>query len=186
MSRTFNFPVRVNELNKIINLVDNHLIESFNHDDLINLLYKIKYVEKSDWGYLTMSKNQIKKIFLASIVDDVPDIYKKFKMFYEEFPEELPSKPIVKKIKTITRYDNCVILYNKNNVNKLGFDNSITEEEIISIAVKHKCPIICKNGINGKWYLKGQGIPYTHLEKLIDENLGSPREGVYTLFIKSL
>ena len=94
MPRTFNYPVRVNELNKIINLVDNHLIESFNHDELIALLYKIKYVEKSNWGYLTMSKNQIKKIFLASIVDDVPDIYEKFKMFYEEFPKNLPSKPI--------------------------------------------------------------------------------------------
>jgi len=57
----------------------------------------------------------------------------------------------------ITRYIKCDILLHKNDVEWYGFDKTKSEGEMIDLAVKNECPIIIKNGKNGKWYLKGKG-----------------------------
>jgi hypothetical protein len=55
----------------------------------------------------------------------------------------------------ITRYLQCDILLHKNDVEWHGFDKTKTEGEMIDLAANYGCPIIIKNGIHGKWYLKG-------------------------------
>jgi hypothetical protein len=84
----------------------------------------------------------------------------------------------------ITRYSKCDILLNQNDVEWYGFDKTKTEGEMINLAVKNECPIITKNGINGKWYLKGKGKLTEYLKSKIDENIGKSRDGVFCLLLE--
>jgi hypothetical protein len=85
---------------------------------------------------------------------------------------------------TITRYQNCDVLKHSNDVEPLGFEKTKTEGEMIDLAVKHGSNIIVKNGINGKWYLKGKGKSKELLKTKIEENQGKSRQGVYCLFLE--
>ncbi len=51
----------------------------------------------------------------------------------------------------ITKYDNCDILRNQNDVEYYGFDKNKTLGEMIDLAINNKCKIIIKGGFNGKW-----------------------------------
>jgi hypothetical protein len=84
----------------------------------------------------------------------------------------------------ITRYSKCDILLHKNDVEWYGFDKSKTEGEMIDLAVKNNCHIIIKNGINGKWYLKGKGKTIDYLKNKIDEKIGKSRNGVFCLLLE--
>lgn len=84
----------------------------------------------------------------------------------------------------ITRYLKCDILLHKNDVEQYGFDKTKTEGEMIDLAVKNECPIIIKNGINGKWYLKGKGLTVEYLKSKINEKIGESRDGVYCLLLE--
>jgi hypothetical protein len=84
----------------------------------------------------------------------------------------------------MTRFLKCDILINKNDVERYGFEKTKTEGEMIDLAIKHKCHIIIKNGINGKWYLKGKGEQIEYLKSKIDEKLGKSRDGVFCLLLE--
>jgi hypothetical protein len=84
----------------------------------------------------------------------------------------------------ITRYVNCDILLNKNDVEYYGFDKNMTEGEMIDLAMKNNCPIIIKNGHKGKWYLKGQGKTIEYLKIKINEQIGKSRNGVFCLLLE--
>jgi hypothetical protein len=84
----------------------------------------------------------------------------------------------------ITRFSKCDLLRNNNDVEKYGFDKSKTEGEMIDLAIENRCNIIIKNGINGKWYLKGKGKTIEYLKSKINENLGKSREGVFCLLLE--
>jgi hypothetical protein len=85
---------------------------------------------------------------------------------------------------TITRYANCDILLHKNDVELNGFDKTKTEGEMIDLAVKHGCPIIIKNGPNGKWYLKGNGQSIEFLKSAINKQVGQSRDNVFCLLLE--
>ena len=89
-------------------------------------------------------------------------------------------------ISKITKYNNCDILigWYYCNVAPLGFDKTKTIGEMIDMAIENNCPIIIKNGNNGKWYLKGQGKTIEYLKEQINENIGNHRDGVYCLLIE--
>lgn len=84
----------------------------------------------------------------------------------------------------ITKHDNCDILIGNNNIEKLGFDKNKSLGEMIDLAINNKCPIIIKNGFNGKWYLKGQGMDIEFLKTKINENIGQHRIGVCCYLIE--
>jgi hypothetical protein len=90
----------------------------------------------------------------------------------------------------MTRFSKCDILRGKNDVQSKGFeiiykDDKLKDElEMIGLAIKHKCPILVKDGHKGKWYLKGQGKSIDYLKSKIEENIGESRDGVYCLLIE--
>jgi len=84
----------------------------------------------------------------------------------------------------ITRFPKCDILLHKNDVDWYGFDKTYTEGQMIDLAIKHQCPIIIKNGINGKWYLKGKGNTIESLKRKIHEKVGLSRNGVFCLLLE--
>lgn len=84
----------------------------------------------------------------------------------------------------ITRYSKCDILIHKNDVEYYGFDKTKTEWEMIDLALKNGCYIVIKNGINGKWYLKGKGKTIEYLKSKINENIGKSRDGVFCLLLE--
>ena len=85
---------------------------------------------------------------------------------------------------TIQRYSNCDILIGSNNVEKYGFDSHKTEGEMIDLAVKHRCPVIVKDGPTGKWYLKGQNRSIEYLKHKISMASGKSRDGVFCLLLE--
>jgi hypothetical protein len=87
-------------------------------------------------------------------------------------------------LKQITKYDRCDFLLGNNNVQRLGFEGNKTLGEMIDLAVSHKCPIIIKNGNQGKWYLKGQNKTTEFLKGEIDKNKGTTPEGVICYFLE--
>jgi hypothetical protein len=78
-----------------------------------------------------------------------------------------------------------VDLYAKNEIEPLGFKNR-TEEQMIALAIEHRCPIIVKGSKNGiTWYLKGKGKTYEELEQIIKKNENNPRwKNCYVILIK--
>lgn len=84
----------------------------------------------------------------------------------------------------ITRYLNCDILINQNDVEYYGFHKSFTEGEMIDLAVENNCPVIVRNGKNGKWYLKGKDKSLEYIKTLISEHTGKSRDGVYCLLLE--
>ena len=84
----------------------------------------------------------------------------------------------------ITRFPRCDILLHKNDVEWYGFEKTKTEGEMIDLAIKNYCPIIIKNGINGKWYLKGNGKTIEYLNTKIVEKIGQSRDGVFCLLLE--
>ena len=84
----------------------------------------------------------------------------------------------------ITRFSKCDILLHQNEVKPYGFEKTKTEGEMIDLAIKNGCPIIIKNGINGKWYLKGKGKTIEDLKRKINKKVGQFREGVFCLLLE--
>jgi len=86
---------------------------------------------------------------------------------------------------SMTRYNGTDCLINQHDVQPLGFDASLSEAEMIALAIQHKSPVIVKAGFNAKWYLKGSGVPYEYLERMIKENQGKERyQRCYVILIK--
>jgi hypothetical protein len=84
----------------------------------------------------------------------------------------------------ITRYLNCDILINQNDIERYGFDKNKTQGEMIDLAIINNCHIIVKNGKKGKWYLKGKDRNILFLKNKIEENIGKFRNGVYCLLLE--
>jgi hypothetical protein len=78
----------------------------------------------------------------------------------------------------LTKYNNCDILKNQNDVEQYGFNKDNTLGQMIDLAILHRCPIIIKSGINGKWYLKGKNRELEWLRIKINENINMHRNGV--------
>lgn len=86
--------------------------------------------------------------------------------------------------RAITVFPRCDILVGRNDVQRLGFDKDMTDSQIIALAIKHNSPVIVKNGRNGKWYLKGNGMDMDLLKEKLQEQRGKSREGVYCMLIE--
>lgn len=86
--------------------------------------------------------------------------------------------------RAITVFPRCDILVGKNDVQRLGFDKDLTDTQIIALAIKHNSPVIVKNGRNGKWYLKGNGMDMDLLKEKLEEQKGKSREGVYCMLLE--
>jgi hypothetical protein len=83
----------------------------------------------------------------------------------------------------IRRFANCNIANHENHVSQRGFDKTMKEEDIIRIAIENWCPIIVKNGKNGRWYLRGRGKTTEFLQSQLEQNAGNHRDGVYCLWL---
>lgn len=83
----------------------------------------------------------------------------------------------------ITRYPKKDILSNENEVQQNGFDKNMTLGQMIDLAIEHNCRVICKNGDNGKWYLKGKNRPAADMRARLDQAPARHRDGVYSLVI---
>lgn len=83
----------------------------------------------------------------------------------------------------ITRYPNKDILISNNNIEKYGFASTMTQWQMIELAITHRCPILIKDGHRGKWYLKGKNYTVVELKAKLDQ---APRErdGVFSLLIE--
>lgn len=55
----------------------------------------------------------------------------------------------------IEKFENCNVYHKQDFGEKYGYSRNLTLEEMISIAVENRCPIIVRGGTNAKWYLKG-------------------------------
>jgi hypothetical protein len=86
----------------------------------------------------------------------------------------------------ITKYNNCDILigWNYNNIEINGYTKEKTLGEMIDLALLNECPIIIKNGYNGKWYLKGKNKDIDFLKNKINENIGIHRDGIICYLIE--
>jgi len=93
-------------------------------------------------------------------------------------------QPSVEVRPIITRFMRTDILKSCNDVERLGFDKNRTEEEMIQLAIQHKCKIIVKAGKNAKWYLKGQVQSTVSLKSKIEANVGREADGVYCLLLE--
>jgi hypothetical protein len=82
----------------------------------------------------------------------------------------------------ITKYTDCDILIGDkyNNVNPKGFPATKTFEEMVVMAMKHKCPILVRNG-EGKWYLKGQNRDLNDLAERIQANAPKHRRTLWLI-----
>lgn len=87
-------------------------------------------------------------------------------------------------ITKITKYDNCDILISYGDVSPLGFQKNKTLGEMIDLAILNQCPIIVKNGKNGKWYLKGKNRDINDLKTKINNNIGKYRDGCLCFLIE--
>jgi hypothetical protein len=84
----------------------------------------------------------------------------------------------------ITKYTNCDILIGSNNIENNGYNKEKTLGEMIDLALLNECPIIIKNGYNGKWYLKGKNKDINFLQNKINENINQHRDGVVCYLIE--
>ena len=64
---------------------------------------------------------------------------------------------------------NCDVFIHQNDIQKYGFDKTLSFQEIRDLAIYYKCPIIVKNG-SGKWYLKGRMKEISNIETAIKTN----------------
>ena len=74
-----------------------------------------------------------------------------------------------------TRYNGVRVLHNKNDVEERGYDGSYSEEYMIQLAIKERCPIVQKAGTDAKWYLKGRDMPHDHLKNMVETQLKDPK-----------
>jgi hypothetical protein len=67
----------------------------------------------------------------------------------------------------------------------LGYDGKThTLSQMLSLATKHRCPLIIKDG-RGKWYLKGQGYSYNDLNAKIDDGKKNVKyKNIYVFMIR--
>jgi hypothetical protein len=78
----------------------------------------------------------------------------------------------------------CDINLFKNDVEPNGYVSTKTEGEMIDLASLNGCKVIVKNGVNGKWYLKGKDDTIENLKDKINKNLGKSRDGVFLLLLE--
>lgn len=81
----------------------------------------------------------------------------------------------------ITIYPNTDV-WKTNNVEPKGFPATYTYDEMQAKALENNCPILVKGGVNGKWYLKGQGKSMDVIRQEIRHKHGKARKGV-TLYL---
>ena len=86
----------------------------------------------------------------------------------------------------ITRYQNCDILINQNDIEKYGFDKDKTEQEMIELAIQNGCPVVVKSGESGKWYLKGKDKSILSIKHKIEKHKGKFRNSVYCILIEPI
>jgi len=83
----------------------------------------------------------------------------------------------------IARFQKCDILIGRNDIEKYGFTKTLSEDEMIQLAIRYGSPVVVKNGKKGKWYLKGRGIEREAIQQKITEANGLKRDGVYTILL---
>ena len=86
-------------------------------------------------------------------------------------------------LKSIHYYFKCDILKG-SRYDEHHFPGTVSEEEIVRVAIMHKCKIITKNGKNGMWYLKGSDRTMDYLQQKIESNKGKSRDGVYCILLE--
>lgn len=84
----------------------------------------------------------------------------------------------------LTYYDRSDVLTNWD----IGMDKTISEKNMIELAIKNKNFIVTKDGSNGMWYLKGNENNFKNIlyfkNKL--ENDGKRRNGLYSILIEKI
>ena len=83
----------------------------------------------------------------------------------------------------MTCYPNKDILIGNNNIEKYGFASTMTQGQMIDLAITNRCPILVKDGHTGKWYLKGQGKTTEFLKAKLDQ-APMARDGVFSILIE--
>lgn len=102
----------------------------------------------------------------------------------KNLPEPVEPELPVEERPNITKYEKTG-LDGKNYIEEYGYAAERTEEEMIQLAIENMCPVIVKNGITGKWYLKGRGRQITELKTKLEQNRGNaPRDGVYCILVE--
>lgn len=84
----------------------------------------------------------------------------------------------------LTYYNKTDILISRHTGQKYGFNKNLSEVEMINLALYYQAPIIIKAGKNAKWYLKGKGYDLNKLKKMINNNIGKYRDGVYCILLE--
>ena len=164
-------------------------------DDIYNILKGNIYIEVKKQDLKNLARKCDEKVDEKTEEKEKIEEKDKEKEKNEENIEEKIDEKVVDNIKIddintnnykkITKYLQCDILIHRNDISKNGFDKHKTEDEIIALANKHKCPIIIKNGLNGKWYLKGKKKSIECLKQYIEDNIGKKkREGCYCLLLE--
>ena len=70
----------------------------------------------------------------------------------------------------IEKFENCNVYHKQDFGEKYGYSRNLTLEEMISIAVENRCPIIVRGGNNAKWYLKGNNKTEDVVREKISKN----------------
>ena len=86
---------------------------------------------------------------------------------------------------SIERYYGSDCFKGNNDIEPKGFPETYTEEQMIALAIKYRCPLIARGGINGKWYLKCKNKKYEVLtQKLIEHTGKNTFKNCYAILIK--
>ena len=93
-------------------------------------------------------------------------------------PPLLHSPAKMPTLRGITTFDKCDFYIGKNEIERLGYSGKTSMGHIIDLALEHKCRVIIKNGVNGKYYLKCKDMSYNDVLLLAEAKEGQMRDGV--------
>ena len=93
-------------------------------------------------------------------------------------PPLLHSPAKMPTLRGITTFDKCDFYIGKNEIERLGYSGKTSMGNIIDLALEHKCRVIIKNGVNGKYYLKCKDMSYNDVLPLAQAKEGQMRDGV--------
>lgn len=86
---------------------------------------------------------------------------------------------------SMNRYYETDCCKGDNYIEPNGFPETHTENQMIELAIKHRCPLIARGGIKGVWYLKCKNKTYEQLMQKLSENKGKKTfKNCYSILIK--
>ena len=98
----------------------------------------------------------------------------------------LHSLAKMSKLRGITTFDKCDFYIGKNEIERLGYESNTSMGHMIDLALEHKCRVIIKNGVNGKFYLKCKDMSYNDVLTLAQAKEGKMRDGVLCYVLNTI